>query len=178
MIQVLIYFFIAISLSMDAFSLALSIGTVIKNKLERIQLSSMIGTLHFIMPIMGCYFGNLASTNITTKANYISSLIFLILAGEIWFSKEKEDELVTMNPITLLIMSLTVSIDSFSVGIAIGMNKESILQASIIFMIVSSIFTNLGIMLGNKIKNKYNKQSKIIGVSLLLLTSIKYLLVP
>lgn len=178
MIQVLIYFFIAVSLSMDAFSLALSLGTVIKNKVERIQLSAIIGIFHFIMPVMGCYFGSLISTNITTKTNYLSSLIFFILAIEIYFSKDKEDNIITMTPITMFIMALTVSVDSFSVGIALGMTKESITFASIIFMIVSSTFTNLGMVLGNKIKNKYHKQSKIIGVSLLLLTAIKYLLIP
>ena len=58
---------IGISLSMDAFSLALAYGmTSIKEK-EKILLSLIVGAYHFIMPLIGLNFGFLLS-----KINLIS----------------------------------------------------------------------------------------------------------
>ena len=73
-------------------------------------------------------------------------------------------------------ISFLVSIDSMSVGIALKINQESILLASSIFMITSSFFTNFGLTLGKKINEKYQKQSTIIGITILVLIAIKYLL--
>ena len=59
MFKVLIYFFIGISLSMDAFTLSLSIGTTSPKKKNQLLLSILIGSFHFFMPIIGNKIGNI-----------------------------------------------------------------------------------------------------------------------
>ena len=86
MIKILIYFFLAISLSMDAFVINLSLGTYNPRKKIILLFSSIIGLFHFIMPIFGYYLGSiLLDNNIITK--YLPSIIFLIIALEMLFTK-------------------------------------------------------------------------------------------
>ena len=76
----LIYFFMAIGLSMDAFSLALAYGTTKIKLKKKIILSLVVGIFHFIMPQLGALLGNELLLNYIAKADYLVGIIFLILA--------------------------------------------------------------------------------------------------
>ena len=49
----LLVFLMAISLSMDAFSLALAYGTLGMSNKDKIILSLVVGIFHLIMPLLG-----------------------------------------------------------------------------------------------------------------------------
>ena len=49
----------AISLSMDAFSLSLVYGTFGIDKKNKILLSLIVGCFHFVMPLFGMFIGDL-----------------------------------------------------------------------------------------------------------------------
>ena len=76
----------------------------------------------------------------------------------------------------LFLFALTVSIDSFSIGVALGFQEENIILAGSIFSLCSFLFTFTGLILGNKIKEKLNNKINIIGAIILLVISIKYLI--
>ncbi len=173
--HILIYFFIAIGLSMDAFSVALSIGTTNPSKKNIIKTGLSVGLFHFIMPTLGSILGKILKRKINIGTNYIISIIFLVLAIEMYFNKEEKTKIDILNTITILLISFSVSIDSFSVGLGISLLKNSILIPSIIFSIISMIFTIIGMFLGKKLKNKYNKIATNIGIIILILLSLKYL---
>ena len=48
---------IGIALSMDTFSLSLSIGTLNLDNKKILTISSIIGIMHFLMPVMGLIIG-------------------------------------------------------------------------------------------------------------------------
>ena len=170
----LIYFFMGIGLSMDAFSLSLSIGTTNPSKRNIIKTSIIVGIFHFIMPIIGYILGLYLNTKIG-KVNYLSSILFLILAIETYINRNEEERSILTN-INILLIAISVSIDSLTVGLALGLNNELIYHASTIFSIVSSIFTYLGLTLGKRLINKYKKLSNYIGIIILILLSLKYLI--
>ena len=175
MSQSLIYFFIGIGLSLDAFSLSLALGTNNISKNKKIVLIITIGLCHLFMPLLGSAFGQFISTKIITNTNIISSIIFFYLSFELKPNTTKK-KYSHLNLITIFLIALIVSIDSLSVGLVLGLNKENVLIASIIFMITSSIFTYLGIIIGQKIQEKYHILAIYLGKLLLLLIAIKYLL--
>lgn len=174
--QNLIYFFIGISLSIDAFTVALAMGTNIISKKHSILLTITIGVFHFFMPILGNIFGLFLSKKIITNTNIICSIIFFYLALELKFDDKKQNIITKINAIIIIIIALTVSIDSLSVGFVIGLNNEPILLASTIFMLLSTAFTNFGLFIGQKIKSKYQVISIYLGKILLIVTAIKYLI--
>ena len=176
MISILIYFFIGISLSMDAFSLAISLGTISPTKKTIIKCSLIVGIFHFFMPILGNYIGSIFSNKLLNSANFITFFIFLFLSIEMFLNRESEEKWKILNTITIILIAFTVSIDSFTVGIAFGLNKENTILASTLFSIVSATFTLVGLFLGRKLSTKNQKQATYIGIILMLLVALKYLL--
>ena len=57
MYQALIYFFIAVGLSMDAFSLAIAYATNGISMKKTIMLSMSVGLFHYAMPLIGSIVG-------------------------------------------------------------------------------------------------------------------------
>lgn len=170
----LIYFFTGIGLSMDAFSLSLSLGTTNPTKKTIIKTSIIVGIFHFIMPLLGYFIGYAFKYRIT-NINILTFVLFLILSIEMYKSKDEENNSI-LNNLTILLISFSVSIDAFTVGIAFGLNNEIILVSSTIFSITSALFTYFGLTLGKTLKSKYKKLSTYLGIILLLVVAIKYLL--
>lgn len=173
--QLLIYFFIAIGLSMDAFSLALAYGT---NNLPYRKINSLsisVGIFHFLMPILGAIIGNTLLGNFISNANTIVAFVLLLLALEMFLSRNEEKKGTISNIISVLLFSFTVSIDSLSVGIALGLTKSSIFPPATIFSIISTIFTYIGLILGEKLYTKYDKKAIYLGIIILLGTALSYL---
>ncbi len=175
MSDTLIYFFMAVGLSMDAFSLALAYGTTKINLRKKIILSLTVGIFHYIMPHLGALLGNELLLNYIAKANYLVGIIFLILAIEMFVSRNDEKKGSITNLLSIIIFAFTVSIDSFSVGIALSLTSKTIVTACLIFALTSMSFTFLGINIGNKIATKFEKKSEYIGIIILTLLGIKYL---
>lgn len=164
----------ALGLSMDAFSLALAYGTNKIKKSKIILLSILVGLFHYFMP----YIGSLIGCNLLfllTKSNYIVALVFFILSYEMYKSKDEEQTGTLTNFISLIIFSFTVSIDSFSVGLALGLEKTNLTSAFLIFSIVSATFTYIGLSLGNYLSAKYGKKATYFGIGILILLGLKYI---
>lgn len=92
MLQTLIYFFMGLSLSMDTFSLSLSIGTTLPSTKQIINTSLIVGLFHFIMPFLGSMIGNIFSNALFVKTNYITFAIFSVLALQMYLNKNKEEK--------------------------------------------------------------------------------------
>lgn len=175
MLQLLIYFFIGLSLSMDTFSLSLSIGTTSPTTKQIIKTSIIVGIFHFIMPLFGSTIGNIFSKNII-QTNYITFTIFIILALQMFFNRNSEEKVDILTVFSMILFAISVSLDSFSVGIAFGITKESIIISGLIFSIVSATFTYLGLKLGKKLTEKYQEKTTYLGILLMLIIAFKYLL--
>lgn len=176
MLQTLIYFFMGLSLSMDTFSLSLSIGTTLPSTKQIINTSLIVGLFHFIMPFLGSMIGNIFSNALFVKTNYITFAIFSVLALQMYLNKNKEEKKDILNIFSILLFAFSVSLDSFSVGIAFGITRESTIIAGIIFSIISSLFTYYGLKLGSFLTEKYQEKTVYLGIFLMLLIAFKYLL--
>lgn len=167
---------IAVALSMDAFSISVCMST--SNLLTRKKIlifPIIVGVCHFLMPLLGYYLGNIISINLEYIADYILGSIFLILSIELISSKEK-DRTFKMNFIYLFLIALTVSVDSFTVGLGLSLTKEYSLLSSLIFSIISFIFTMFGIIIGKYLSKHIEKKTNLCGSILLFLLSLKYFL--
>ena len=72
----ILIFVIAISLSMDAFSLAIAYGTNNLEKKEINLLSIIVGLYHFFMPILGMLLGKFITNIVHIGGDLIVLLIF------------------------------------------------------------------------------------------------------
>lgn len=168
---------IAVSLSMDAFSLSLAYGTLNLEKKYIKQLSTIVGIYHFIMPLLGLTIGNILLKIIPIKTDIIVCIVLTFIGLEMMIDTfKKEEEVKIMNIKELLLFGLAVSLDSFSVGIGLKALTNNYILCVSIFSISSFIFTYIGLILGKKINNLIGKISTIIGGTILIIIGIIYIL--
>ena len=152
--NIILIFIIAVSLSMDAFSLALAYGTIGLIRKEMNVLSIIVGIYHFFMPILGMLTGSYITKFIHVGQNIIILVIFSIIGINMIIESAKEKEEVNkMKLVEMLLFGFAVSIDSFSVGIGLNNISNNFFMCSSIFSITSFIFTYVGLRLGNKLNN-------------------------
>ena len=84
---------------------------------------------------------------------------------------------INLNIIGVIIFALSVSIDSFSVGLGINDITNNYYIASIIFALCSAAFTYLGIIIGKYSSKLIGKYAIILGIFLLLILGIFHLFI-
>ena len=161
---------IGISLSMDAFSLSLVYGMLNISSKKKILLSLIVGIYHLIMPLLGLILGNFIDSII--NLDIIAALILIYLGLDLILSNLKEEKIVSLTNIGLLMFGLSVSIDSFTLGIGLKAITNHYLLGATTFSLCSLIFTYLGLCLGNIIGNKIGVYSKITGGIILIIIAI------
>lgn len=163
---------IALSLSMDAFSLALVYGMSHITPRQKILLSLIVGAYHFIMPVIGLQFGKILNNLAFINIDIIASIILLYIGIELILSNNKEENKLTISIIGFLLFGLSVSIDSLSIGIGLKALTNNYYLSALTFSITSAIFTYLGLFFGNIIGNKIGTYSKTVGGIILILIAI------
>ena len=175
--QIIILIVVAISLSMDAFSLSLAYGTLNLSKKNINVLSIIVGTYHFIMPLLGLCLGNTIMHYIKIDPDLIVCIVLIFIGAEMFFeSFKKEEKVKMMNYLEMFIFGFAVSVDSFSVGIGLKAMDIHPIICSFLFSLASAFFTHLGLLLGKKINLLIGKLATILGGISLIVIGIIYAL--
>ena len=172
----ILIFIIAISLSMDAFSLALAYGTLPLSKKEINILSLIVGLYHFFMPILGMILGKFVTNLLKINGHIMVLAIFTFIGISMILENFKyEKKSYKMRIKEMILFGFAVSIDSFSVGVGINSISDNYLLCSFIFALTSFVFTHLGLLLGCKLNKLVGKISTVIGGISLIILGIIYL---
>ena len=173
--NIILIFFIAISLSMDAFSLSLAYGTINLRKRDISILSIMVGIYHFFMPILGMFIGSYITKYIHIGEDLIILIIFSLIGINMIIESRKDQEKAKYMKLgEMLLFGFAVSIDSFSVGIGLNNISDNFIMCSSIFSLTSFIFTYLGLKLGKKLNLLIGKVATLLGGIALILFGIIY----
>lgn len=173
----LITIFTAIGVSMDTFSLSLSYGMFKIEKKTIIKISTIVGLFHFVMPILGNIVGEYILKILPINENKLMGIIFIVLILEVLISMIKKEEAKPLkNNLEILLFAFAVSIDSFTTGIGLDAINLPNVIISLIFMIISFAFTYVGLSFGKVLNEKIGEKSKIVGIIILSVLSLKYLL--
>lgn len=152
---------LSLSLSMDAFSLALAYGTLNLPRKLCMKISISVGMFHFFMPLLGMSVKYLLVQYSDLSFHYVTFLIYLYLGIMLLLEAREERKVSSILSLKdILLFSLAVSLDSFSVGVA---QQKFVLLAPIFFAIFSCFFTYLGLRLGKKLYSFLGKVAIIIG---------------
>ncbi|MCM3617993.1 manganese efflux pump MntP family protein [Sutcliffiella horikoshii] len=167
----------AIALGMDAFSVGLGMG-MIKLRLKQIfYIGVTIGIFHIFMPLGGMAIGKVLSKEFGSIATIIGGLLLVMLGLQMMFSSFKKDDGPMITPVGagLFVFALSVSLDSFSVGLSLGIYGTKTMLAILLFGTVSMLLTWLGLIFGRKLQGWLGSYSEALGGSILLGFGIKLL---
>lgn len=166
-------FIIGISLSMDTFSVCLSIGTFKIDKRKILFLSGLVGIMHFFMPLFGTMLGSKIVTFLNINVNFLLGIILLFIGIEMIIELIKDDDkYFELNIFNMFLVSLSVSLDSFSTGLGLTAITNDVILSGIIFSICAASFTFAGLIIGKYSQKKLGIYGNIFGIILLFILGI------
>lgn len=168
-------FLVAVALSMDAFSVAITIGINNQSLNRKFAFILGVGMCHYLFPWFGMKLGQTFLVNFVLNSSKILGVILLFLAAqmvhEIFFESDKE---IKTSFISLILLIISVSLDSFMTGIGLyGFSSSAYL---IMFSLTSMFFSTIGIFVGNLFSKLIGKYSELVGIGILIILGVKFLL--
>lgn len=169
-------FIIGVSLSMDTFSISLSIGTFNITRKKAIFLCILVGIMHFFMPLFGSLLGSKIITFLNINVNFLLGLILLFIGIEMIIDLIKEeDKYFELNLFNMLLVSISVSLDSFSTGLGLSAITQDIFLSGLIFSVCAASFTFIGLLIGKYSGEKLGIYANIFGIILLFILGILHI---
>lgn len=174
-------FLISVGLAMDAFAVAICKGLAMKKRewKKSIIIGIYFGTAQALMPIIGYLLGNSFEDMVIKIDHWIAfallSFIGINMIKEA-FSLEKEKMNDSIEITNMMILSIATSIDAMAVGITFAFLNVNIITSAISIGIITFILSFIGVNIGNKFGDKYEKKAEFIGGAILILMGTKILL--
>lgn len=168
---------IAVSLSCDAFAVALSKGlSTNKIKIKHIFIVGVyFGLFQALMPIIGYYLSKNIGVYLVRYSHLIGFIILSILGIIMLIEKGEEgNDLYTFK--VMLPLAIGTSIDALAIGVTFSLIIDSIFVPSLLIGLITFTLSSLGVYLGYKIKNSINIPAKRIGGIILIMLGINMLI--
>jgi len=167
----------AFALGMDAFSVGLGMGLITIKVRQILKIGLMIGLFHMVMPLLGIVVGKVVTEAFGQIATYAGGSLLLILGIQMVIASFRQDDspLITPMGIGLIIFSLSVSLDSFSVGLSLGIYGAKTLLTIFMFGFMSMILTWSGLLIGKHVQSWLGNYSEALGGCILLAFGVKLL---
>ncbi len=162
--------FLAVALGLDAFSICLGLGMQ-RLRLKRIAIIGMvIGAFHIVMPSIGIFLGKVISGQIGHWTELAGGVLLFVIGAQMFFSAFSHEKQRVIQPIGagLLLLAFSVSMDSFSVGLSLGISGVKTALALGLFGLISMLISWAGMLLGRKVRGVLGVYSEILGGSILI----------
>ncbi|MCC3356245.1 manganese efflux pump MntP family protein [Bacillus sp. REN16] len=176
--ELITLFIMAFALGMDAFSVGLGMGLIQLRLKQIFSIGITIGLFHMWMPLAGMMIGHFLSDTFGAIATYAGGGLLLFLGIQMIISSFKDDDkqrMITPVGFGLFIFALSVSLDSFSVGLSLGIYGAKTVMVILMFGAVSMALTWIGLLVGRKVQNWLGTYSEVLGGSILLVFGVKLL---
>ena len=173
---------IAISLSMDAFAVSITLGlSVQKPKMIQIFIPGIyFGFFQVFMPTLGFFTGIFFANKIQEFDHWIAFVLLNIIGGKmIMESMTKKEEKSNENQfqfVKMFALAIATSIDALAIGVTFAFFNVNIFRAVIIIGSITFFISIIGVKIGNVFGIKYKSKAEFIGGCVLVLLGIKILI--
>lgn len=177
--QVLTLLMIAIALGMDAFSLGIGMGIKRLPFRKITWLSLSIGLFHVLMPLTGIMMGQFLGFVMKDIATMVGGGMLCFLGVNMLihvFKKEDEGKGFNVSSLTgTMLLSISVSLDSLSAGLSLGLFSADILLALFLLGLMGTLMAGSGFFLGKFVGNWLGSYGEAFGGFILLILGSKFL---
>lgn len=177
-------FLIGVSLSMDAFAVAVCKGlTLGKIKLRHALIVGLyFGVFQALMPLIGYFLASTVAAKIADYSFYIAFVLLLIIGAnmirEALSSKDECDSCCScsLSFKEMIPLAVATSIDALAVGVSFALVKVDIFTSVALIGVTTFTLSGIGVALGAFVGQKFRKIASIIGGGVLILMGTKILL--
>lgn len=172
---------LAISLSMDAFAVAICRGLSLESlkRTHMVTVGLYFGIFQGLMPTVGYFLGTQFRNIIQTLDGILPLLVLTVIGWNmIKESRESEEEgersshLPSMT--TMLFLSIATSIDAFAVGVTFVALSVPIFPAVLLIATVTFFLSGLGVQVGHLFGLKYKSKAEMLGGVILILMGLRF----
>ncbi|MCD1260907.1 manganese efflux pump [Paenibacillus athensensis] len=177
--QLLTILIMAVALGLDAFSLGIGMGMKGIRLLDILKISVVIALFHIVMPLIGMFTGHYVGSLLGNVASGAGGCLLILLGAHMVYSSLKGEEAASFDHRTiwgLLVFALSVSVDSFSVGVSLGMFASDIALTVLAFGAVGGLMSVAGLLVGRRVGSWVGEYGEAFGGLILLAFGIKFLL--
>ena len=169
---------LGLALSADSCAASISIGIDLKNIKSRniIYIAVLFSFFQSMMPVIGYTLASMFSSIFVSIDHFISFIVLLILGIKMIKESNEEEKLDYMNFYALMILSIAVTLDAFTVGITYSLLHVYLPITILINFLTTFITTILGLKIGTYLGTTFKSRAKVIGGLVLISLGIKILL--
>lgn len=176
-------FLAAVGLSMDAFAVSISNGTVIKNKKKAMFAALIFGVFQAGMPLIGYFLGSAFAEFVTGYAPIIALAVLGIIGakmiiestGEIRAKKNSAEKTLLKEPglPAIMIQAIATSIDALVVGVSFAAMSVRIVPAVLFIGMVTFVICLIGVLGGVKFGQLLGAKASLVGGMVLVCLGFK-----
>lgn len=190
---------VSVALGIDAFSVAIGLGLMGVKAGEILLVSGVVSIFHVFMPLTGLYLGGYLGSIAGPVASLIGSLVLVAIGLNIcWESlrdmgwlpgacREADDgekaatkgnglTVDFRNPVSLIVMAGSVSLDALSVGFGLGTLKVDLLLTVVTMGIVAGLMTATGMAFGKGLHRIVGEKAGILSGIILVVIGLRILI--
>lgn len=166
---------VGFSVGLDNFAISVAMGLSGVSKRHRIRNSLVFCSFETGMPIIGFFIGRTLASSLGSSASIFGGAL-LVATGlytiiqDLLIQETKEPTPASIK--RLLIMGISISIDSLIVGFSLGATKEPLVETVIIIGVLSVILSLLGMEVGSRIKRNIESYSELFGGVILIIVGL------
>ena len=169
---------IAIGLAMDAFAVSVCKGLSMKKMSwkKAIIVGLYFGIFQALMPVIGYFLGTTFESLVTQIDHWIAFGLLIFIGLNMLkeaFSKDSENCNDKVDVKTMFILAIATSIDALAVGITFAFLNVNLLLAILIIGITTFAISVIGVKIGNKFGDKYERKAEVVGGLILIFIGIK-----
>lgn len=163
---------LAVALGMDAFSLGVGIGLRGVRWTDVLRLGLVVTLFHFLMPMCGMIAGQYVRSLLDNVATTAAGALLLFLGAHMIYSAFRGGGGWTIDHRTvwgMLLFALGVSVDSFSVGLSLGMFwTDRLLLVMLLFGLAGGTMNVAGLLAGRGASRLAGEYGEALGGVILL----------
>lgn len=176
--QILTLVMIAIALGMDALSVGIGMGMHRPSYKKIAIFSLLVGIFHVLMPLIGIYIGQYLSIHLKTVAAMIGGGMLCFLGGNMilqYFKSIEQNELQVLSLSGIFLISLSVSLDSLSAGLSMGLFSANQWLAVTLFGLAGTCMSGAGVVMGRYVGSWLGKYGEVAGGMILFILGVNFL---
>lgn len=174
---------IAVSLSVDALAVSISIGVCSQRNRyigAALKAALFFGVFQGVMPVIGWLAGRTLAVYIESIGNFVAFALLLFIGARMIYealrpkTKAKPQTDPTKTP-QLLLLAVATSIDALAVGVSLGYSGADVAFAAPVIGAITAVICFFGVFLGCSISGRFQKYSEVAGGVILIVIGIKML---
>ena len=179
MIDVLV---LAIALSMDAFAVAIGLGSKHTTSPRTLALKAGVyfGLFQGVMPLVGYLGGKGVLSWVDNYAHWIAFGLLLLIGAKMIYealSEGIEEDIAQITHRVMLILAIATSIDAMAAGFTLNLLDTHPLLACAVIALTTFGFSIAGVVVGNRSGTWLESKAELLGGVVLILIGLKILLV-